>query len=209
MDAIRDTPSNLADIDNNLDGLTAYLSGRWQPEGLNDRLLTALAMRLVKFGHAFMLVGRTGYYEPGAVLARSAYETYLWTRWIIVDPQNGQRYFDTGQRSAQNMAKKLTHLGGLQGSAEEQAILPATLERVPTVGSLVNDMAAENGKVKKYHDLVYGYLSNFCHGNSLATIDTRRNIVSLLPEPEHEQLQMISQLMLGLVTHEWHLLENW
>lgn len=197
------------DIDNSSAMLARYVAAKGNDANLEDKLLSALAVRTVKFSTAFLLVGRPGYYEPAATLCRAMYEGYLWARWIMNDSANGARYFATAKRKAQDKAKKLDKHGGLQPRPGNQEMLEAQLDKVPTVAKIIEDLIQQDGAIGKYHDYVYDYLCDFSHGNAAGTIDATNNRVSMLPEPEHEALLMIAMLSRGIVANFSHMLEMW
>ncbi len=105
------------------------------------------------------------------VMLRCIYETYLWTRWILIDPKNAQQYWDIGKREAARLTGKMvgqyeikirdfpkdSHVRQAYSDRQAKSIdLPDPSRLAATVG------------VQRLHDAVYPLLSWMTHGNILS-----------------------------------------
>lgn len=66
-----------------------------QNKSADHKAVTVLAYRTIKFIDTYLLVAQAGYLEPAGALMRSVYETYVWSRWVVLG--HGQEYLDTGK----------------------------------------------------------------------------------------------------------------
>lgn len=152
-----------------------YKEQNIQNRSADDKAAMILAFRAIKFIDAALLTARAGYMEPSATLIRSIYETYIWSRWVILG--NGQKYLATLPNQMKAVAKKLNKVGGLLHNSPAHAILNDSIIHPPQWSTL-----AEETDMKIAHNSFYPHFSNISHGNAAGSIDIERNRVTFQPD---------------------------
>ncbi len=167
--------SLFSDIDDISDKLKfcvrKYKDQKIQDRSVNDKAAMILAFRAIKFIDGTLLTARAGYMEPSATLVRSIYETYLWSRWVILG--NGQKYLDTLLNQMKAVANKLNDVGGLWDNSPAHESLKDPIIYPPKWSKL-----AEETDMKIAHNSFYPHFSNLSHGNAAGSIDIERTRVT-------------------------------
>ena len=168
--------SSIANISDKLKScVRKYNTLNIHTRSVDDLAAMILAFRAIKFIDAALLTARAGYMEPSATLVRAIYETYLWSRYVILG--NGQKYLDTLKSQMTAVAKKLNDVGGLWHNSPVHESLNNPITHPPNWKGL-----AEETDMKIAHNTFYPYFSNLSHGNAAGSIDIERNRVTFQPD---------------------------
>lgn len=176
-----------------------YKYNFYQNRSAEDKALTILAYRAIKFLNAYLLVARAGFWEPSAALIRSIYETYLWSRWVMIG--NGQFYLETGKIQAQLVAKKLKKHGEWRYNDD---IFSDKLKNLPPWSEI-----AKQTDMESFHDTFYPSYSNYSHGNLYGSVDyinqhfTFESDFSYMMDETTKVSHGLAQLLLTLYEEWW------
>ncbi|GMV42258.1 MAG: hypothetical protein AMXMBFR64_39740 [Myxococcales bacterium] len=149
--------------------LAAALESKRRREARTDQAIAFLFCRALKFFDAYVCLVEARLGEPAAALVRSLYETSLLLRWVVRGERNAVGFFVGGQDEGGRTVRRLTKL--LASSDVDLPDLPPpsvwTEEERRSPRPPGWEKLASAVGLGDLHDLIYGMLSAYSHGNAM------------------------------------------
>jgi Family of unknown function (DUF5677) len=160
------------------------------PTDLQHQILLLQLFRVIKYFDAYLMLAKNGYGEPAVNLLRSVFESSLWMRWIIINEDNANKYFNASKGEAIRIMQKLIGRG------------LATIKNSPDpelTKKMLNDEARNNilpkweqisdeTGMKDMYVLIYKFLSAMSHG-SLLFLGERIINKTLSPNSDYDNIE--------------------
>jgi len=178
---------------------------------VQHQVLVINLVRVLKYFDSYLLLVKSGYGEPAAVLLRSIYEANVWMRWSLVKPYNAQLYFDGSKGEALRIAEKWfsKNLATLN-NAPDPDIMRERLRNKQKEWRLPrwDEMASECG-MGDIHALVYPFLSAMSHGSWLFMGERILENKTVSPFPDEKNIEPFIAIASNTLRDCYLVCEEW